>query len=123
MNNINVTNSSVSFNGLIVNGTVSGKNVKKLGTFASQVENINFINDLERTYGVDAILDSEITQMTFSHKKYGNLSDKYGCGSYLLENVFRDITDILKNIKSSVNKAQKDYEKYMSDKELKRRGC
>ena len=122
MNNINPT-SSISFNGLIVKGTVPQNSVKKLGDFASKFENINFINDLEKNYGVDAILDSNITQMSFSHPKYGNLSEHYGCGSYLLENVFRDITFVIKDIKLAVNKAAKDYEKTIAEREKITRGC
>ena len=123
MNNINVSNSSISFNGLIVKGNVSAKNVKKLGDFASHIENINFINDLEKDYGVDAVLDSDITKMSFSHKKYSNLSGKYGCASYPLENVFRDIIDVMKNVKSAINKAARDYDKQMTEKEAIQRGC
>ena len=122
MNNI-APISSVSFNGLIINGTVADKNVKKLGEFASQIENINFIKDLEKDFGVDAVLNNEITQMSFSHKKYGNLSEKFGCGSYPLGNVFRDITLVIRDIKTSVHKAAKEWEKHVADKDAVRRGC
>ena len=77
MNNITPL-SSVSFNGLTVYGTVANKNVKKLGDFASRVENINFINDLEKYFEVDAVLDNEITKMSFVHKKFGDLSGRFG---------------------------------------------
>ena len=123
MNNISSIKSSVSFNGLIVNGVVSGQNVKKLGEFASKVENINFIKDIEKTFGVDAVLDSDIAQMSFSHKIYGSLSGKYRCGSYPLENVFRDVTKVILDIKSAINKASKDWEKKTSEIESSRRGC
>lgn len=118
MNNITPI-SSVSFNGLSVYGTVSGKNVKKLGDFASRVENINFINDLEKSFEVDAVLDSEITKMSFVHKKFGDLSGRFGCGSYPLENVFMEVTDVIKDIKSSIKRAEKALEKNAPE----RRGC
>ena len=107
MNTINSTNSSVSFNGLIINGNVSGKNIRKLGDFASRIENINFIKDIEKKYGVDVVLDNEISKMSFSHPKYGNLSEKYDCGSYPLQNVFLDISVVIRNIKSSLLSAEK----------------
>ena len=122
MNNINPT-SSISFNGLIIKGTVPQKSVKKLGNFASKFENINFIKDLENNYGVDAVLDKEISKMSFSHPTYGNLTDKYDCGSYLLENVFMDISIIIDHIKKSLRKAEKDFEKSMKDMEKTKRGC
>ena len=118
MNNITPLN-SVSFNGLTIYGTVSNKNVKKLGDFASRIENINFINDLEKYFEVDAVLDSEITKMSFVHKKFGDLSGKFGCGSYPLENVFRDVIEVIKDIKTAVKKAEKTYEKNPPEK----RGC
>jgi len=108
MNNINNTNHSISFNGLIIKGNVSGKNISKLGEFASRIENINFIKDIEKNYGIDAVLDNEICKMSFSHPKYGNLSEKYGCGFYQLQNVFRDISYIIRNIKASLVSAEKD---------------
>ena len=123
MNMLSVNNSSISFNGLIVNGTVPQKSVKKLGDFASRIENINFINDLEKNYEIDAVLNNEITEMSFSHKKYGNLSEKYGCGSYPLENVFRDITVVIRDIKSAIGKAAKTWEKGIAEKETVKRGC
>lgn len=123
MNNMNTINPSVSFKGLIVNGTVPNKSVKKLGEFASHIENVNFIKDLEKFYGVDAVLNGDITQMSFSHQKYGNLSEKYGCRYYQLENVFRDVSIIIKDIKSAIKKAAKDFEKNMAEKELTQRGC
>lgn len=122
MNNINLT-SSISFNGLIVKGTVPQKSVKKLGDFASKFENINFIKDLENNYGVDAVLDNEISKMSFSHPAYGNLTEKYGCGSYPLENVFMDISIIIDHIKKSLRKAEKDFEKSISEREKLKRGC
>ena len=122
MNNINPI-SSISFNGLIVNGTVSEKSVNKLGEFASRIENKNFIKDLEHNYGVDAVLDNAITKMSFSHSKYGNLSEKYNCGSYPLENVFMNVSTIFRNIKMAVNKAEKDFQKAIAEKELTQRGC
>lgn len=123
MNNIKVNKQSIAFNGLIINGAVPQKSVKRLGDFASHIENINFINDIEKSFDVDVVLNNEITQMTFAHKKYGDLSGKYGCSSYQLENVFRDITEVIKNIKSAINKAAKDWEKSMSEKETIKRGC
>ena len=121
MNNINPT-SLISFNGLIVKGTVPQKSVKTLGDFASRFENINFINDLEQNFEVDAVLNSDITKMTFSHKKYGSLLD-YGCSWYPLENVFRDITTVIGDMKSAMKKAKKDFEKNIAEKELIKRGC
>ena len=56
------------------------------------------------------------------HGKYGNLSE-YGCGEYLLENVFRDISLVIKDIKSSLAKAERDFNKVASEKELIKRGC
>ena len=47
MNINNVTNSQISFSGMKVKGIVSGKNIHKLGEYASQPENINFIDYLE----------------------------------------------------------------------------
>lgn len=122
MNNINPT-SSISFNGLIVKGTVPQKSVKKLGDFASKFENINFINDLEKNYGVDAVLDSNITKMSFSHPQFGNLSDKYECGEFPLQNVFMEVSTIIKNIKTSLSKAAKDSKKAMEEREKITRGC
>ena len=122
MNNITPT-SSVSFSGLIVKGTVPQKSVKKLGEFASKFENINFIKDLEKNYGVDVVLDSEITKMSFSHPVFGNLSEKYGCGEFLLENVFMDVSTIIRNIKTSMIKAEKDFQKSMAEREKLKRGC
>ncbi len=118
MNNITPI-SSVSFSGLAVYGTVSGKNVKKLGDFASRVENINFINDLEKYFEVDAVLDNEITKMSFVHKKFGDLSGRFGCSSYPLENVFRDVTEVIKDIKSAIKRAEKNSDKCAVEK----RGC
>ena len=122
MNNINPT-SSISFNGLIVKGAVPQQSVKKLGEFASRYENINLIKDLEKNYGVDAVLDKDITQMSFSHPKFGNLSENYSCGSYPLENVFMDVSTIFRNIKNALNSAEKDFNKTLSEKELTIRGC
>ena len=122
MNINSITNSSLTFNGLIVKGTVSGENVKKLGSFASKFENTNFIKYLEKDFDVDAVLDSDITQMSFSHKTYGNLSEN-GCKSYPLENVFRDVTDVIKDIKTATAKAAKDFEKKMAEKNAAKRGC
>ena len=119
MNNINPT-SSISFNGLIIKGTVPQKNVKKLGEFASKFENKNFIKDLEKNYGIDAVLNSDITQMSFSHPKYGDLPE---CGYYPLEEVFMNVSIILKNIKTSLSKAEKDFQKSMAEKEKITRGC
>ena len=118
MNNITPI-SSLSFSGLTIYGTVANKNVKKLGDFASRVENINFINDIEKYFEVDAVLDSEITKMSFVHKKFGDLSGKFGCSSYPLENVFRDVTEVIKDIKTSIKKAEKAFEKNPAE----RRGC
>ena len=109
MNTINSTNSSVSFNGLIINGTISRKNVKKLGDFASRVENVNFIKDLEKNYGVDVILDKDISKMSFLHPKYGNLTEEYNCGEFSLNNVFMEVSIIIKNIKTALSKAEKDF--------------
>ena len=122
MNNITPI-SSVSFNGLVVNGTVADKNMKKLGDFATRIENINFIKDIEKDLRVDAVLNNDITSMSFSHKTYGSLSEKYGCGSYSLENVFRDITVVIKDIKTAINKAKKDRDKNLAEKDAVRRGC
>lgn len=122
MNNINPT-SSISFNGLIVKGTVPQKCVNKLGNFASKYENINFINDLEKNFGVDAVLDNAITKMSFSHPKYGDLSGKYNCGFYPLENVFMDVSTIFKNIKTSLSKAEKAFQKSIAEIEKTKRGC
>ena len=123
MNNIKVSNSSVSFGGLIVKGTVSPQNVKKLGDFASKIENTSFISYLEKDFGVDVILNNEITQMSFAHKTYGSLSEKFGCKSYPLENVFRNVTEVIKDIKAATTKAAKDWEKVMAEKDTARRGC
>lgn len=123
MNTINSTNSSVSFNGLIINGTISRKNVKKLGDFASRVENVNFIKDLEKSYGVDTVLDKDISKMSFSHPKYGNLTEKYNCGEFSLNNVFLEVSSIIKNIKTALSNAQKDAKKVVAEKELIKRGC
>jgi hypothetical protein len=119
----NVTISPISFNGLIVKGAVSGNNITKLGDFASRVENINFIKDLEKDFNVDAVLNSDITQMSFEHKLYGNLSGKYGGESFPLENVFRDAMQIILNIKSSVKKAAADWEKKQEEIKSVKRGC
>ena len=123
MNKINAANSQVNFNGLIINGAIPRKNVKKLGYFASKYENINFIKDLEKLYEVDVVLDKYITKMSFSHPKYGNLSEKYNCGEFPLENVFMEISNIFKNIKSALNKAEKDLQKAESEREKIKRGC
>lgn len=123
MNNLNVQNNSIMFNGLIIQGAVPRKSVKKLGDFASKYENINFIKDLEKSYDVDVVLDSDITKMFFSHKAYGDLSGKYNCGSYPLENVFMNVTTIIKNIKTAIKKAEKDFKKATAEKESVRRGC
>ena len=122
MNNINPT-SSISFNGLIVKGTVPQKSVKKLGDFASKFENVNFVNDLEQNYGVDAVLDGNITKMSFSHPTHGNLSEKYNCGEFPLENVFMEVSTIIKNIKISLSKAEKDMQKALAERENITRGC
>ena len=123
MNNIKTTNSKISFNGLIINGTVPGKSVKKLGDFASKYENINFIKDLEKNYGVDPVLDKDITTMSFAHPKYGNLTEQYNCGKFPLENVFMEVSNIIKNIKAALNKAEKDFQKALSEQEKIKRGC
>jgi len=119
MNKINAVNASVSFRGLAVSGIVSGKNVKKLGDFASRYENINFIKDLEKDFGVDAVLDKDITQMSFSHKQFGNLD----IGSYPLENVFQNVTVIMKDLKSALKFAEKNQEKELAARANIIRGC
>ena len=119
MNNINPI-SSISFNGLIINGTVPQKSVKKLGAFASKFENINFVKDLEQNYGVDAVLDKEISNMSFSHPKYGTLTE---CGSYPLGDVFMNVSTIIRDIKTALSKAEKSFQKSMAEKELLKRGC
>ena len=122
MNNINPT-SSISFNGLIVKGAVPKKSVSKLGDFASKFENINFINDLENNYGVDVVLNNEISKMSFSHPQFGSLSEKYECGYFPLENVFMDVSIIINNIKTSLRRAEKDFKKAMAEKDSTIRGC
>lgn len=123
MNNISQVNSQISFNALIVKGAVSENNIKKLGDFASRVENINFIKDLEKDFNVDAVLNSDITEMSFEHKLYGTLSGKFGGKSYSLQNVFRDATQVILNIKSSVKKAAAEWERKQEEIKSLRRGC
>ena len=120
MNDISL--SATSFNGLRIDGTVKSRNLKKLGNFASKVENKNFINYLGSNLKTDIILDNEITKVSFAHQQYGNL-DKYGVGTYNIENVFRDVMDIINNIKTALKKAEKDFQKYMEEKEKTKRGC
>lgn len=123
MNKINPINPSTSYRGLVVNGAVSGENINKLGKYASQIENINFIAYLEKSMNVDAILNKDITQMSFTHRIYGNLSGNFGCKSYPLENIFRDATEVIKDIKAATAKAAKDWEKAIAEKDAARRGC
>ena len=123
MNNINTNYNPMTFKGLKVNGVVSTENVTKLGEFASRIENINFINYLEKRYETDVVINNEISKMHFSHKIYGDLTEAYGGGEFLLENVFRDVTTVIDNIKKAIKKAEKEWNKELLERTSTKRGC
>lgn len=116
----NRIDNSISFSGLKVLGTVSGKNVEKLGKFTSRTEIQNFMIDLEKTFETDMVLSSDIEKVSFSHNKYGDLTD-FGAPVIESSGVFSDILTLFSKIKSSLTKAEKDFEKTHAN--TFRRGC
>lgn len=115
--------SPISFRGIRIEGSISGQNVKKAGDFLSQVENINFIEDIEKRFGSDIVLKGDMTEMSFCHQKYGNLFGKYGCPWFSTKNFFKDVIEMFSGIKRSITIAEKDYAKSAKEYNKIRRGC
>ena len=112
----------VSFTGLKIEGVISPKNMKKLREFATAEENAGFINDLEKTFNTDMIINSTFDEISFSHELYGNLTP-FGCPKFPAAGFYSKVVDVMNGIKQAIKKAEKNYKLNMQDYENVRRGC
>lgn len=114
--------SSISFNGLKIEGAISANNLKKLGEFATAEENVRFIDDLEKTFNTNMVISNKFDKISFSHEVYGDLTE-YDCPKYSAEGFYSKVVDAMDGIKQAIKKAQKNYELHKQDYEKIRRGC
>ena len=114
--------SQIPFSGLKIEGVIQAKNLKKLSEFANAQENAGFINDLEKNFNTNMVINSEFDEISFSHENYGNLSE-FGCPKFSVEGFYSKVVDAMNGIKQSIKKAEKSYERHKQDYEKIRRGC
>ena len=115
-------NSSISFNGLKINGVVPSKSLKKLGEFTSATENHGFIEYLEKSFNTDIVLNNKLDEISFSHQTYGDLT-KFGCPIFSAKDFFSKVVDAMKDIKNAINKAEKKHTKELNELDAIKRGC
>ena len=111
-----------SFTGLKIDGIISANNLKKLRKFASAEENAGLINDLEKTYNTNLVINSEFDEVSFSHEVYGNLTN-FGCPKFSTECFYSQIVEVINGIKRSIKNAEKNFELQKQNYEKIRRGC
>ena len=114
--------SPVSFNGLKVEGVISAKNMRKFSEFATAEENVELITDLERTFNTNMVINSKLSEISFSHEVYGNLSE-FGCPKFPTTGFYSKVVDARNGIKQAIKKAEKFYEHHKQEYEKMRRGC
>lgn len=114
--------SPISFSGLKIEGVISAKNMKELGEFATAAENVRFVNDIEKTFNTNVVINSTFDEISFSHDIYGNLSN-FGCPKYPAADFYSKVVDAMEGIKRAIKKADKNYELQNRDYEKIRRGC
>lgn len=114
--------SPISFNGLKIEGIISVKDMKKLREFANAEENAGFINDLEKTYNTNMVINNTFDEISFSHDYYGNLTN-FGCPKYSAEGFYSKVVSAKEGIKHAIKKAEKTSELNKQDVEKMRRGC
>ena len=112
--------SPISFSGLKIEGVIPSKNMKKLCEFASAVENIEFIEHLEKNFNTDMVINSNFDEISFSHNTYGNLTN-FGCPKFSVADFYSKVVDAMNDIKCSIKKAEKHHKK--QDYEKMSRGC
>lgn len=114
--------SPISFQGLKIKGIVSAGNIKKLGEFANATENRGFIEDLEKLYNTDMVLNGELNEISFSHKVYGDL-DKYGAVKFAAKDFYSNVVTVMGNIKSAIKKAEREFNSVKKKNDYTPRGC
>ena len=114
--------SPISFNGLKISGTISAANMKKLGKFANAVENAEFINDIEKTFNTNMVINSTFDEISFSHEVYGDMT-KFGCPKYSASDFYSKVVEAMEGINRAIKKAQKNFELEKQNYEKIRRGC
>ena len=113
---------SPSFQGLKIKGTVPVKNIKKLGEFANATENKSFIEDVEKLYNVDMVLNGDLNEISFEHKVYGDLS-KYNFIKFPVKDFYSNIVSVMDNIRTAIKKAEKEFTKPKEKENFIPRGC
>lgn len=114
--------SPISFNGLKVEGVISVENMKKFGEFATAFENTRFIKDIEERFNTNMVLNNTLTEISFSHNIYGNLSN-YECPRFAVADFYSKAVDALTGIQQSIKKAEKSFELRKQECEKTLRGC
>lgn len=114
--------SPVSFQGLKIEGVVSTKNIKKLGEFTNATENLGFINDLEKIYNTNMVINNKLDEISFSHEIYGDLTP-FGCPKFPVKDFFSKVVNAMEGIKTATQKAKNSYKKYKQKNDYIPRGC
>ncbi len=114
--------SPISFTGLKIEGIISTKNIKKLSEFTNAQENVGFINDLEKTFNTNMVINGELNEISFSHEVFGSLTE-FGCPKFSAENFYSKVVDAMSGIKQAIKKAEKVCNLHKQEREKIRRGC
>ena len=114
--------SPVSFQGLKIEGVVSAKNFKKLGEFTNATENFGFIDDLEKMYNTNMVINGKLDEISFSHEIYGDLTP-FGCPKFPVKDFFSKVVDVMESIKKATKKAKTDFKNHFEKNDSIRRGC
>ena len=114
--------SPISFQGLKIDGVVSAKNLKKLGEFANATENLSFIDDLEKIYNTNMVINGKLDKISFSHEIYGDLTS-FGCPNFPAKDFFSQVVDAMESIKKATKKAKVKFESHFEKNDFIRRGC
>ena len=114
--------SPISFQGLKINGVVSAKNLTKLGEFTTATENLRFLDDLEKTFNTDLVLNGNLDIISFSHNVYGDLT-KYNCPQYPAKDFFSNVVNVMNSIKLAIKKAEDNFVGEKQKYDSIRRGC
>ena len=114
--------SPISFNGLKIEGVIPSKNMRKLTEFATAEENAELIDDLEKTFNTNMVINSEFDEISFSHEVYGNLTE-FGCPKFPAKGFYSKVVEARNGIKRAIKKAEKYYELHRQNCENMRRGC
>ena len=114
--------SPISFQGLKIEGVISAKNIKKLGEFTNATENLGLIDDLEKLYNTNLVINNKLDKISFSHELYGDLTP-FGCPNYPIKDFFSQVVDAMESIKKATKKAKTYFEKDKQKNDYIRRGC